>query len=159
MKCRFMKKIVVLCVVMLATVQASAQTAVLNQIKDTADCRRWVESRLAEMTLKQKIGQLFIHTVDPVMAQRNMTQIRKAIEEYGLGGLLFAKGQTIQQVRLTNLAQEWSEIPLLITFDASSLSAILLAKESGRLPEEVCDKLMETYREHNMQIILDALRP
>ena len=47
---------------------------------------------------------------------------------------------------------------LLITFDASSLSAILLAKESGRLPEEVCDKLMETYREHNMQIILDALR-
>lgn len=117
MKCRFMKKIVVLCVVMLAAVQASAQTAVLNQIKDTAGCRRWVESRLAEMTLKQKIGQLFIHTVDPVMAQRNMTQIRKAIEEYGLGGLLFAKGQTIQQVRLTNLAQEWSEIPLLITFD------------------------------------------
>ena len=48
---------------------------------------------------------------------------------------------------------------LLIAFDTSSLSAIILAKESGRLPEDVCDKLMEMYREHNMQIVLDALRP
>ena len=134
MKRRLMKKFVVLCAVMLAVVQAFAQTAILSQVKDTAACRRWVESRLAEMTLKQKIGQLFIHTVDPVMTQRNRTQIRKAIEEYGLGGLLFAKGQINQQVRLTNLAQEWSEIPLLITFDGEWGLAMRL-KDTPEFPK------------------------
>lgn len=134
MKRRLMKKFVVLCAVMLAVVQAFAQTAILSQVKDTAACRRWVESRLAEMTLKQKIGQLFIHTVDPVMTQRNRTQIRKAIEEYGLGGLLFAKGQINQQVRLTNLAQEWSEIPLLITFDGE-WGLVMRLKDTPEFPK------------------------
>lgn len=32
---------------------------------DSSECREWVESRLAAMTLKEKIGQLFIHTVAP----------------------------------------------------------------------------------------------
>lgn len=133
MKRRLMKKLVIWSIVVLAVVQASAQPAILSHVKDTADCRRWVESRLAEMTLKQKIGQLFIHTVDPVTAQRNKTQLRKAIEEYGLGGLLFTKGQINQQVRLTNLAQGWSEIPLLITFDGEWGLAMRL-KETPKFP-------------------------
>ena len=112
-----MKKTIILCIAVLVSVSMFAQTAILSQIKDTADCRKWVESQLENMTLKQKIGQLFIHTVEPSLMQRNKANIRKAIEEYGLGGLLFSKGKTEDQVRLTNLAQQWSEVPLLITFD------------------------------------------
>ena len=85
MHTKAMKKTIILCVTMLISVSMFAQTAILSQIKDTADCRKWVESQLATMTLKQKIGQLFIHTVEPSLMQRNKTNIQKAIEEYGLG--------------------------------------------------------------------------
>lgn len=113
---------------------SQTQPAIISQIKDTAACRRWVESRLEEMTLKQKIGQLFIHTIDPLTTQRNKTQLRKAIEEYGLGGLLFAKGETGKQVQLTNLAQQWSRIPLLITFDGEWGLAMRL-KDTPEFPK------------------------
>ena len=127
MHTKAMKKTIILCVTMLISVSMFAQTAILSQIKDTADCRKWVESQLATMTLKQKIGQLFIHTVEPSLMQRNKTNIQKAIEEYGLGGLLFSKGRTEDQVKLTNLAQQWSKVPLLITFDGEWGLAMRLA--------------------------------
>lgn len=98
--------------------QLTAQPiGVLNQITDTVACRKWVDEQLQSMTLKQKIGQLFIHTVAPVITQKNKENIATAIKEYGIGGLLFSGGDVQKQVQLTNLAQRQSKIPLLITFD------------------------------------------
>lgn len=59
----------------------------------------------------------------------------------------------IREISFTNF------VFLLITLDISSLSAIFLTRQSNAFPDAVCDKLMETYREHNTQIILAALRP
>ena len=80
-------------------------------------CEAWVDERLSAMTLKEKIGQLFIHTVEPVSTQQNRKNISDAINEYKIGGLLFSGGQLMEQVKLTNWAQELAEIPLIITFD------------------------------------------
>lgn len=96
---------------------AAHPVRILNQVSDTVACNRWVEEQLAQMTLKQKIGQLFIHTVAPVTLQKNKDNIKKAVREYGIGGLLFSKGDLEKQVQLTNMAQEWANVPLLITFD------------------------------------------
>lgn len=95
----------------------ASSVTILEQIDDTIACNRWVEEQLAQMTLKQKIGQLFIHTVAPITTQKNKTSIESAVKEYGIGGLLFSKGELEKQVQLTNLAQQWADIPLLITFD------------------------------------------
>lgn len=48
---------------------------------------------------------------------------------------------------------------LLMTFDTASLSAIAICKESVGVDNQTTDKLLEVYREHNMQLILEALRP
>ncbi len=80
-------------------------------------CDQWVDSVMAKMTLKQKIGQLFIHTVAPITQKKNVENLRQAIADYGIGGLLFSGGDVGKQVELTNMAQQWSNIPLLITFD------------------------------------------
>lgn len=93
------------------------QTTVLRHVEDTAACNRWVEERLSEMTLKQKVGQLIIHTVAPVVSQRNKENIRAAVKEYAIGGLLFSGGNLDKQVQLTNWAQEIADVPLMITFD------------------------------------------
>ena len=96
-----------------------AQTpAVLIKGKaDSRECEEWVEARLKEMTLKEKIGQLFIHTVAPQVTEQNRRNIRDAVKEYKIGGLLFSGGAIENQVTLTNMAQEMASIPLLITFD------------------------------------------
>ena len=92
-------------------------SVILNQIKDTVACRRWVDEQLASMSLKKKIGQLFIHTVAPIVSQQNQENIASAVKTYGVGGLLFSGGEMQKQVFLTNYAQEMSHIPLMITFD------------------------------------------
>ena len=69
------------------------------------------------MSLKEKIGQLFIHTVAPLETQQNRKNIQDAVKEYKIGGLLFSGGEWVKQVRLTNYAQEMADIPLLLTFD------------------------------------------
>ena len=81
------------------------------------ECRIWVEERLSKMTLKEKIGQLFIHTVAPQNTPQNKKNIQNAVKEYKVGGLLFSGGKLADQVHLTNYAQEMAEVPLLLTFD------------------------------------------
>jgi len=102
-----------------AVVGSVAQTPmILNRGKaDSQECKDWVESRLAKMTLKEKIGQLFIHTVPLHDTEANRKNIRNAIKEYKIGGILFSDGQVANQMKLTNYALELADIPLMITFD------------------------------------------
>lgn len=94
------------------------QPAVLVKGKaDSQECKEWVEMRLGQMTLKEKIGQLFIHTAPLQDNEANHKNLRNAVKEYKVGGLLFSGGALDTQAKLTNLAQEMAEIPLLMTFD------------------------------------------
>ncbi|MBQ8240702.1 MAG: serine hydrolase [Bacteroides sp.] len=113
------KKISILCCTcLIMSVSWAQQPNILNQGKaDSQACREWVEARLAKMTLKEKIGQLFIHTIPLHDTEANRKNIRNAVKEYKIGGLLCSGGQLVNQVALTNYAQELAEIPLLMTFD------------------------------------------
>lgn len=93
------------------------EPALLKQMHDTEACRKWVDKQMQRMTLKQKVGQLFIYTLQPVTTQYNKNVLRKAIEDYAIGGLLFTGGETGKQVQLTNFAQSYASVPLMITFD------------------------------------------
>lgn len=99
------------------TMWAQAPTLLTKGKADSQECKEWVETRLQGMSLKEKIGQLFIHTVAPQDTEPNRRNIRNAVKEYKVGGLLFSGGQLSTQVVLTNFAQEMAETPLLMTFD------------------------------------------
>ena len=109
---------VLLCFWMSITWVCAQTPQILSRGKaDSQECKEWVESRLAKMTLKEKIGQLFIHTVPLHDTEANRKNIRNAIKEYKIGGILFSDGKVVNQVTLTNYAQELADIPLMITFD------------------------------------------
>ena len=109
---------VLLCFWMSMTWVCAQTPQILSRGKaDSQECKEWVESRLAKMTLKEKIGQLFIHTVPLHDTEANRKNIRNAIKEYKIGGILFSDGKVVSQVTLTNYAQELADIPLMITFD------------------------------------------
>ena len=105
--------LLVWCMVM----KAQEPSILVSGKADGEECRIWVEERLSKMTLKEKIGQLFIHTVAPQNTPQNKKNIQNAVKEYKVGGLLFSGGKLADQVNLTNYAQEMAEVPLLLTFD------------------------------------------
>lgn len=91
-------------------------TLLAPYLKDKA-CRQWVDSVMDGLTLKQKVGQLFIYTLAPTRDNANRALLQKVIKEYHVGGLLFSGGELGSQAILTNEAQELSKVPLLLTFD------------------------------------------
>ena len=48
---------------------------------------------------------------------------------------------------------------MLLTFDTASLTAISACREKEGIETEVAERLIALYREHNMQLILEALKP
>lgn len=77
----------------------------------------WVDSILNQMSLEEKIGQLFM---PPAYTDHrdNFRQILRLIREYHIGGVIFMQGTPYKQGYYTNLFQEESKIPLLIAQDA-----------------------------------------
>ncbi len=80
-------------------------------------CRQWVDAAMTRMTLKEKIGQLFIYTIEPSLTKRNLALLREVVQTYRVGGLLFSGGKLQNQAELTNRAQAMARVPMLITFD------------------------------------------
>ena len=89
----------------------------LKPYLDDMACHQWVDSVMDGLSLKQKVGQLFIYTLAPKRDKANRNLLHKVIKEYHVGGLLFSGGQLTNQAMLTNEAQQLSKVPLLMTFD------------------------------------------
>lgn len=81
------------------------------------DCRHWVDSVMNKLSLKEKVGQLFIYTIAPIDTKQNLELLREAVDTYKVGGLLFSGGKMQTQVDLTNRAQKLAKVPIMITFD------------------------------------------
>ncbi|MCD8292850.1 MAG: serine hydrolase [Prevotellaceae bacterium] len=90
---------------------------ILQNIADKEACRQWVDSVMEQLTLEERVGQLFIFTIAPQKDKANRTLLQKVVRQYHVGGLLFSGGQIENQVDLTNEAQQVAKIPLMITFD------------------------------------------
>ena len=79
---------------------------------------KWVDSVYSSMTLNQKVGQLFVVQAVSNKGISHKTKILDEITSNGVGGIIFSNGSAEEQVKLTNLYQEMSDIPLLIGMDA-----------------------------------------
>lgn len=98
-------------------VAAPVEPLLVRPVLDDVRCRQWVDSVLDKLSLKERIGQLFIYTIAPYQDKANKELLRKVVEDYKVGGLLFSGGLMQNQAMLTNEAQRMADIPLLITFD------------------------------------------
>ena len=89
----------------------------VESLQGNEPCRQWVDSVMRRLSLKERIGQLFIYTIAPQTDKANRDLMRKVVREYKVGGLLFSGGQVQNQAILTNEAQQMATVPLLMTFD------------------------------------------
>ncbi|MGS2740617.1 glycoside hydrolase family 3 N-terminal domain-containing protein [Sinomicrobium sp. M5D2P17] len=80
--------------------------------------QKWVDSIYTKMSLKEKIGQLFMVDIFPEKGEKQVERVEKLIREYHVGGIIFFKGHPYEQALLTNKFQAMSKVPLMVGMDA-----------------------------------------
>ena len=78
----------------------------------------WVDSIIKNMSLDEKIGQLFMIRAYSNKDADHTKYIKDLIRNYKIGGLCFFQGTAQRQIELTNEFQKASKLPLLISMDA-----------------------------------------
>jgi beta-glucosidase-like glycosyl hydrolase len=86
--------------------------------KDVENQKKWVDSIYNNLSIDQKIGQLFTIWVATKQGPEKMKEVLSIIEKNHLGGLIFSLGNISDQAKATNKFQAISKVPLLIGMDA-----------------------------------------
>lgn len=101
----------------LAVLSVSAQKNPLLA-KDSLAQQKWVDTKYNEMTLDEKLGQLFMVMVASDQNKAAIDGVKNLIRDQKIGGLIFSTGGPVRQARLTNEFQALSKTPLMIGMDA-----------------------------------------
>ncbi len=91
-----------------------------NSLPDLNAQNPETESKLASMSLREKIAQMIISNSDGFDVSEDSDEFRRMrtlVTEDKIGGFIFFKGNSVQEARLINKLQELSETPLLMSAD------------------------------------------
>ena len=80
--------------------------------------QKWVDSVYESMTLKERIGQLFMVQVYSDAKQLDVNSVVKLVKDQHIGGVIYTKGGPYRQAKLNNDLQYAAKTPLLIGMDA-----------------------------------------
>lgn len=83
----------------------------------TGEGQHWVDSVFQTLTPDQRIGQLFMIAAYSNSDKAAIHEVKKLITTCGIGGLIFFQGGPVREAHLTNLYQELSAVPLLVSID------------------------------------------
>lgn len=86
--------------------------------RDSLAQAEWVNDHYENMTLEEKVGQLFMVMVASNQSKQDTDKIKELIENEHIGGVIFSKGGPQRQANLCNEYQALSKVPLLIGMDA-----------------------------------------
>ncbi len=111
-------KIQILFIVVFFSFNGYAQYANPLIVEDYHAQKLWVDSIYSSMTLKERVGQLFMIDIYSSKPRKETDKIKKLIEEYNIGGVVFSLGGPQRQAKLNNEYQALSKTPLLIGMDA-----------------------------------------
>ena len=107
-----------------ATTKTEIPNAQLNKLEQklifppTISETKWVDSVYNQMTLEEKIGQLFMVAAYSNKDSVHYNAIDKLITNYKIGGVIFFQGGPLRQANLTNRYQKKSKLPLFVGIDA-----------------------------------------
>ena len=107
--------LVLLFIISIYTVQGQINPLVT---KDTLVQRNWVETTYSQMSLDERLGQLFMVMVTSDQDRASTEKTKKLIKDHHIGGVIFSTGGPVRQAQLTNDFQKNSKVPLMIGMDA-----------------------------------------
>ncbi|MCL7763226.1 serine hydrolase [Polaribacter sp. Z014] len=148
-----MKKELLLIVFISFVFNLSAQSVDPLITKDAEAQNIWVDSIVKNMTLDEKIGQLFMIQAYSNKDKKHEDYITSMITKYHVGNLIFMQGTPEKQARLTNKYQDSAKVPLLIGFDGE-WGLDMRLKDTYRFPWNMTlgairnDSLIKEFGEH-----------
>ncbi|MCC9073150.1 serine hydrolase [Flavobacterium sp. F-65] len=86
--------------------------------KDSDKETNWVDSIYNKMSLREKVGQLFMISAYSNKDSIHTNQVNTLIQDYKVGGVIFFQGGPVRQAKLTNQYQSKAKVPLFIGIDA-----------------------------------------
>ena len=99
------------------TLLAQAPSSPLDSSNKSSQ-KSWVDSTYNALSLKEKIGQLFMVQVFSNQDKATKKLILNQIKNYHIGGIIYSKGGPVRQAHLNNELHSASKIPLLVGMDA-----------------------------------------
>ena len=107
-----------LAVLLFGMQQALAVTpSILNRV-DPQKMELWVEATYLKMSPQERISQIMIMAINPGEGDVSKSVVKRYVDTYKVGGLIYERSDIATQADLTNYAQSLSSIPLMITLDA-----------------------------------------
>lgn len=85
---------------------------------DSLAQRQWVDSLYNTMSLKEKVGQLFMVQAFSDEKKLQKTKLLELIKKQHIGGIIYSNGGPVRQAKLDNELQANSKIPLIVGMDA-----------------------------------------
>ncbi len=134
-------------------VSVNSQTVDPLRTKDFDKQEIWVDSILQQMTIDEKIGQLFMVQAYSNSDKKHEDFISEMITNYHIGSLIFMQGTPEKQAVLNNKYQDLSKLPLMIGFDGE-WGLDMRLKNTYRFPWNMTlgaiqnDSLIQKFGEH-----------
>lgn len=112
-----MKRITLTLLALICIQLVNAQQTHPLLAKDVAAQSIWVDSIMKNMSVDEKIGQLFMVQSYANNDKKQQDYIGDLITNYHVGNVIFMKGTPYKQVELNNAYQKLAKVPLMIGFD------------------------------------------
>ncbi|WP_027136549.1 glycoside hydrolase family 3 N-terminal domain-containing protein [Gaetbulibacter saemankumensis] len=114
-----MRQILTLSFFLFINIISSAQSSVNPLLAPDAEAqKKWVDSVYNNMTLLEKIGQLYMVQVMSNQDEASKKKIENLVKNHHIGGIIYSNGGPVRQAKLNNELQAMSRVPMLIGMDA-----------------------------------------
>ncbi len=97
----------------------------------------WVNATLGDMTLDQKVGQLFMVRAFSKGYVGEEKKISEYITQYHIGGICFFQGSPFEQINLINNYQQKAKIPLFMGIDGEWGLGMRFPSETISFPKQI----------------------
>ena len=113
-----LRNIAIAMVFLLFCIRTVKSLAVTNPPFYSLKAEQWADSILKKLNREERIAQLIMVAAWSNKDTMHVREIRKLIQDWGIGGLIFFQGGPVREAKLTNYYQSYSKVPLLIGMDA-----------------------------------------
>jgi beta-glucosidase-like glycosyl hydrolase/CubicO group peptidase (beta-lactamase class C family) len=86
--------------------------------QDSLEQQQWVDSVYSSLSLKEKIGQLYMIRAFTDKGEAHLDKVRELVTDYHVGGVIFSTGGPYRQAAFNNEIQELSKLKMLMAMDA-----------------------------------------
>lgn len=114
---------------------------------------------LKEMSLEEKVGQLFVVPCCPTREEAHFEDLKRLIESCHIGGVIVKQGDRVSQIALLNRLQKKSKYPLLTMADYEWGLAMMMKSEAPHPKNAILGEIgdLELISEVGEKIAQDAL--